>query len=155
VLDGELDDVLIVFDETVLEARRKALENPSAPGSQPSADVDISGEQGGGGGGGAGEPSVAVVEGGEQDPADGGGEDYPQEGEEGDSEPGADGIPSGNSPTDDISVAGAAPPNDIPDGQDDDIVARQLRELATAEKDPELRAKYWEEYKRYKEGSGN
>ena len=64
-------------------------------------------------------------------------------------------MPSGNSPTDDILVAGAPPPDDIPDGQDDDIVARQLRELAMAETDTELRAKYWQEYKRYKEGAGN
>ena len=43
-------------------------------------------------------------------------------------------------------------PEDIPSPQGDDIVAKQLREAASAEKDPELRAKLWEEYKRYKEG---
>ena len=36
--------------------------------------------------------------------------------------------------------------------QHDDIVARQIREAAMAEKDPELRAALWEEYKRYKKG---
>ena len=36
--------------------------------------------------------------------------------------------------------------------QDDDVVARQLREAAEAETDPELKAKLWEEYRRYKEG---
>ncbi len=41
---------------------------------------------------------------------------------------------------------------DIPDPQGDDIVATQLREAAMAESDPELQAKLWEEYKRYKEG---
>ncbi len=35
--------------------------------------------------------------------------------------------------------------------QDDDIVARQLREAAAAETDPELREKLWEEYYAYKE----
>ena len=44
-------------------------------------------------------------------------------------------------------------PEDIADAQDDDIVARQLREAALAEADPELREKLWEEYRRYK-GSG-
>ncbi len=36
--------------------------------------------------------------------------------------------------------------------QDDDVVARQLREAAEAETDPELKEKLWEEYRRYKEG---
>ena len=39
-----------------------------------------------------------------------------------------------------------APPED----SDDDIVARQLREAAESEPDPELREKLWEEYRRYK-----
>ncbi len=43
-------------------------------------------------------------------------------------------------------------PDDIPDGSDDDVVARQLREAAEKEKDPELQKKLWEEYKRYKNG---
>jgi hypothetical protein len=41
-------------------------------------------------------------------------------------------------------------PPDIPDGKDDDIVARQLREAAENEQDPELRDKLWEEYRKYK-----
>jgi len=45
-------------------------------------------------------------------------------------------------------------PPDIPDGSDDDIVARQLREAAMDEDNPELREKLWEEYRRYK-GIGN
>ncbi len=43
-------------------------------------------------------------------------------------------------------------PEDIPSPQGDDIVAQQLREAAVAESDPELQAKLWEEYKRYKTG---
>ena len=38
---------------------------------------------------------------------------------------------------------------DIPDAKDDDVVARQLREAALAEKDPELREALWEELRRY------
>lgn len=41
---------------------------------------------------------------------------------------------------------------DTPDARDDDVVARQLREAAMAETDPELRERLWEEYERYKAG---
>ena len=34
----------------------------------------------------------------------------------------------------------------------DDIVARQLKEAAEKETDPELKKKLWEEYRKYKEG---
>lgn len=43
-------------------------------------------------------------------------------------------------------------PDDIPDAQDDDIIARQLREAALQESDPELKEKIWAEYQRYKKG---
>lgn len=48
----------------------------------------------------------------------------------------------------------ATAPADIPDGSDDDVVARQLREAATAETDPELREKLWQEYRNYKKSAG-
>ena len=47
-------------------------------------------------------------------------------------------------------VAVYAPPADIPDGTDDDVVARQLREAAMREPDPQLREKLWDEYRKYK-----
>ncbi|MCR9278867.1 MAG: hypothetical protein NXH85_12915 [Pseudomonadaceae bacterium] len=40
--------------------------------------------------------------------------------------------------------------SDPSDARDDDIIARQLREAAMAESDPELKAALWEEYERYK-----
>ncbi len=51
---------------------------------------------------------------------------------------------------------GGVPPTppDIPDGKDDDIIARQLREAAENETDPALREKLWEEYRKYKRGGG-
>lgn len=54
----------------------------------------------------------------------------------------------------DPSRQGADPrvPSDIPAGDGDDIVARQLREAAMAEEDPELREKLWQEYRDYKSG---
>lgn len=47
---------------------------------------------------------------------------------------------------------GGAAPADVPDGHDDDIVARQIREAAIAETDPELKDKLWDEYRKYKRG---
>ncbi len=46
----------------------------------------------------------------------------------------------------------ASLPDDLPDARDDDIIARQLREAAMQEQDPELREKLWEEYRKYKRG---
>ena len=42
------------------------------------------------------------------------------------------------------------PPADIPDRNDDDVVARQLREAAMREPDPAVREKLWDEYRKYK-----
>ncbi len=54
--------------------------------------------------------------------------------------------PSGNQ---DKGSSGTTP-KDIPRGDDDDVVARQLREAAENEKDPKLREKLWDEYRKYK-----
>lgn len=40
--------------------------------------------------------------------------------------------------------------NEVPDGNDDDIVARRLRKAAEQETDPELKDKLWKEYVEYK-----
>ena len=40
-------------------------------------------------------------------------------------------------------------PADIPDLVSEDIVAKQLREAALAEEDPELRDRLWDEYRKY------
>lgn len=45
------------------------------------------------------------------------------------------------------------PPANIPSGQDDDVVARQIREAAMSEPDAALREKLWEEYRKYKNQS--
>ena len=82
-------------------------------------------------------------------------------GEDGDAaQPGADGEGGGVAPGR-RSVASTMPNTpplprpetpDLPDARDDDVVARQIREAAMAEKDPELRAALWEEYERYVSG---
>lgn len=43
-------------------------------------------------------------------------------------------------------------PENLPDARDDDIIARQLREAAMQESDPELKEKLWDEYRKYKKG---
>jgi hypothetical protein len=61
----------------------------------------------------------------------------------------------GQDRTGSTGVDGRPPvPGDIPDGHDDDIVARQLREAAEQETDPVLREKLWQEYRNYKNGAG-
>jgi hypothetical protein len=54
---------------------------------------------------------------------------------------------SGAPPTDGAKYP---PPPDIPNGNDDDVVARQLREAAMREPDPAIREKLWTEYRKYK-----
>ncbi len=44
-------------------------------------------------------------------------------------------------------------PEDVGDGRDDDIVARQLREAAMNEENPALRERLWDEYRAYKRGT--
>jgi hypothetical protein len=79
-----------------------------------------------------------------------------QQGEEGDEGQGAEdasGQPGGYQPGGAEGAEGEETeqvPEDIPDGQDDDIVARQLRELAENETDPELQERLWDEYRKYK-----
>jgi hypothetical protein len=48
----------------------------------------------------------------------------------------------------------ASIPEDIGDGSDDDVVARQIREAAINEEDPVLREKLWQEYRNYKKSLG-
>ena len=65
-------------------------------------------------------------------------------------------IPPGKTDTRSVSIpppVAAVIPKDIPDAKDDDVVARQLREAAMAESDPELRQALWDDYRRYKSGS--
>ena len=54
---------------------------------------------------------------------------------------------AGAPPTD---AAKYPPPADIPSGNDDDVVARQLREAAMREPDAAVREKLWSEYRKYK-----
>ncbi|MEJ2419826.1 MAG: hypothetical protein P8Y45_23460 [Exilibacterium sp.] len=147
VLEGELDESIASYDGMILRERGYILNRGNQEGSEE-----------------------ALEDGGEQ-PYDEGGTPY-DEGTADNEIP--NGIPgTGPSPTrdhdssgggyrpdgrssrpGDYKHSGQAPvPEDIPDGSDDDVVARQIREAAMNEKDPELREKLWEEYRKYKNQS--
>ena len=123
-LDADLLSGLGDFDEMLLREQQRI--KAATPRTTASAG-------GGGGGGGAGSSSASASG---QDDADSEGSYSPGAG------PGSPHTPGKSS----------APPG-TPDGSDDDVVARQLREAAEKETDPELKKKLWEEYRKYKEGT--
>ncbi len=141
-LDSKLAGGLGDYDERLLREQERI--EAATPNTNP---------DGGEGAGGAGE-------------AQSGGETDAQDGDQnaGSASSGSDGAEdeggqSTNGPADSSAGSGTKgtdkdQPADIPDGSDDDIVARQLREAAEQETDPELKAKLWEEYRRYKQGTG-
>jgi len=144
-MDAELNTGLGEFDEMLLleQERVKAAAPRSADGGSGGAGSGQSGGQGegdsgaeGGQTGDAGE-SGGVTGSGEQ-PASGGVGDRP---------------PSGAAGGSGTQTGASGQAADIPDGSDDDLVARQMREAAEKETNPELKKKLWEEYRKYKQGA--
>lgn len=132
VLDGELDAASREFDRKM----REELQRLAAEAATR--------ESGGGspGGGGATTGTGTGRDGSAGEPTSGeGSSPAGQEGDQTSGEVGGSG-PGGEGPSE--------VPDDVGDGSDDDIVARQLREAAMAEMDPALREKLWDEYRRYK-----
>ncbi len=128
-LDKELEESLIIFEGEILAARRAVIDGTPPPKSNESIP------------GGTGSVSIP-----------GSGEDEPMEPGDMSSSETQQGRLLGDK---EVTLAGSPPlalPEDIPDPQGDDIVAQQLREAAIAESDPDLQAKLWEEYKRYRAG---
>ena len=87
----------------------------------------------------------------------GGGSGMPQEVAGGDTGAAGSAGTAGQAPEGPNGGAGSAntgpkfpPPEGTPSGADDDVVARQLREAAESEKDPALRERLWQEYRKYK-----
>src|SRR6266853_892185 len=58
---------------------------------------------------------------------------------------------AGKNPDDNAGNGASA--REIPDGSDDDVVARRLRQAAQQETDPELKEKLWQEYIDYKKNA--
>ena len=159
-LDGQLAKSMSDFDELLLremeELKRRQSSAPDGGGS-----VGGAGRDGQGGAGGAGEDGqresdaegVAATDKGEESRGEGRTRQSQTEQKEqqqtasrqtGDEQ--ALGSGGQNNEKTTASTKRDAPPED----SDDDIVARQLREAAESETDPELREKLWEEYRRYK-----
>jgi hypothetical protein len=144
-LEVELASGLADFDELLLreQERVKAAAPRSASGGGMGSGTREDGHGGDGNGGSsegsAGETRVGNASNGARSQAGGVGER---------SSTGAGGASGG------VSRTGATrQPPGIPDGRDDDVVARQLREAAEKETDPELQKKLWEEYRKYKQGT--
>ncbi|GAA6153423.1 hypothetical protein [Pseudoteredinibacter isoporae] len=140
-LEAELEGSFGRYDGMILRERDKVLAEGADRGAEDQLEQEAPGFDGeGGSGGGGGNPyGDPNTQAGGQPSTDGNGQAPNESPEQG----GAPGAPSGNNlPT---------VPDDIPDGSDDDIVARQIREAAMAEKDPKLREKLWEEYRKYKQ----
>ena len=141
VLDAELIAGLGEFDEMLLREQQRV--RAAAPMTDAA----------GGAGGGAGDAGMADgAEG-----AEGAEGTEGATGEYGAESAGGRGASAGNAggagPGSRRQQGGQGTPRDIPDGSDDDVVARQLREAAEKETDPELKEKLWEEYRKYKQGT--
>ena len=142
VLDQQLDAAMAEFDGMIMDARAAAAEReqdsdgegaPANAGGPLFEEADITEELGGGPSGRPGDKEASGPDGASEPPS-GQATTY-----------GGDGAIIGRS-------GGSTVPANIPDGRDDDIVARQIREAAMKEQDPVLREKLWDEYRKYKEG---
>lgn len=152
VLDAELLGGLGDFDELLLREQERV--RARTPMGEGAAGADGSGSGAGGNGNGEG-----AGEGGDGD-ADATGEQGGTQGASGQARTStgggdAGGGMAGRQSGQRSSASGrrGGVPRDIPDGDDDDVVARQLREAAEKETSPELKEKLWEEYRRYKQGT--
>jgi hypothetical protein len=150
-MDDRFQESLGAFDEMLLEeekhlAARVPKQRESAKSGQGGSGVS-SGASGRSGETGSGETSAAGQQG--REPEEGSG----AEGAMGEQTVfgGTDGSSGrgGGEARHERSVHGT-PDGRLPPPQDDDIVARQLREAAEKETDPELKKKLWEEYWKYK-----
>jgi len=148
-LDRELDEKLAGFDGIILDRRREVVESDNEQGGgsssgrrarQSAAGTAMGGAQGADESGESAPLLTATAEDTGNVITRGNRPDISPDGREGD-------YKRGDAPEDrDDRI-----PEDIPSGDDDDIVARQLREAAMQEEDPELREKLWDEYRKYKE----
>ena len=150
VLDEELDGSIAVFDGMIAR-ERDAVKDAGGDDSDPADSED---------GGLFDEPLFDEPLFEEGDLSEGGDEPLPQQAGTVPEAPNSGSASAGSRSTNtgadgqegETTLAGGAVPADIPSGSDDDIVARQIREAAMKEKDPTLRKKLWDEYRKYKAG---
>ena len=123
-LDAELEQSILIFEGQILEARREILDTPPPKSAQSIPGIAVLGAPASPGGEPKGSGRVT---------------------QQGNMPAGAEPVPPRE-----VAISNQIP-EDIPDPQGDDIVARQLREAAIAESDPSLKQKLWKEYKSYRE----
>jgi hypothetical protein len=134
-----MDETLGDFDEMIRKERERiARERDARRGEATGA---AGGEGDGQGSGPSGGDMRSESSEGEQQAESG---EAPQQPAEGDMQSEGGGA-SGNR-----SQKSLPTPANVPSGDDDDIIARQIREAAEKETDPELREKLWQEYIEYK-----
>tara|TARA_R110002110_G_scaffold414951_1_gene646852 strand:+ start:148498 stop:149691 length:1194 start_codon:yes stop_codon:yes gene_type:complete len=139
-LDARLDESIAVFDGMILSEREAAqgVENANSGGGAGGGNQTGGSQQGSGSGqqgqGGDGSSPVIIAS---APNSSGGGGRMPDLGRSREGE-----FENSNQPAFPV-------PEDIPSGNDDDVVARQLREAAMSEPDPELRERLWNEYRNY------
>ena len=129
VLDRQLEESTGVFDAIIREEQRQQRENQREQGANSQSSTQSSDGSGTETSSGGRNPYEADDQGG-----------YGSVG-------GGMGGRSGGAPD---APAVYEAPEDIPSGNDDDIVARQLREAAMREPDPDIREALWNEYRKYK-----
>jgi len=145
IMDAELSTSLGEFDEMLLREQERV--KADAPRSEAGGGAGGAGGAGGGQGEAGGAEGGQTAESGESGEPPTAGADQPSSGTEG-------GLPpSGAAGGRGTQTTAGGRPADIPDGSDDDLVARQMREAAEKETDPELKKKLWEEYRKYKQGT--
>lgn len=138
-MDRELDKSMGVFDGVILSKRQEVIARTNETGAgQIPAGSSTAANSGSGSDAGSVSPPLLT-----------GGSGNANQGETNGAMPDAQGD---NRKGEYQNKGNATVPADISDGSDDDIVARQLREAAMQEKDPVLREKLWNEYRKYKEG---
>ncbi len=146
---AETDRMLLQEKETLAQNRPEAMNASSSGGGSSS-----SGSLGGlAGAAGSAASSGGSSDGNEASSGSGGGA-TDASGDSNSAPVGSHSAPGSEKGTAEKDESSKRVPADIPDGRDDDIVARQLREAATSEDDPELREKLWNEYRKYKSGRG-
>jgi hypothetical protein len=161
-LDARLSGSLTEFDQLLLEEARKAQARAPAAGSSRAYAGGSSAKAGGKGSGQSAENGSGRKAGSKdagQSEADGSRAGSASTSTDGSTDPqgrgAGPGSPGGRIDGKDAGAPGAtaAAPPDVGDGSDDDIVARQIRRAAEAERDPELRERLWDEYRKYKQGT--
>jgi hypothetical protein len=153
-LDAKLGESLSTFDELLLDEARKARIRERREGGGASGAGTGGGDAGGARGGRSakGETGAPGTRGAGGEPGPAGAPDPGNDAQGPVSEQGSPGGPvAGDRPG--TPGGGAATPPDVGNGNDDDIVARQIRKAAETEPDPELRKKLWDEYRKYKQGA--